>query len=226
MQQEEQSNSLARKIYSYYRDKYMMTTKKCHARAITNWDSVEAKETYIYFKRFATMVQKSGGQINYQLYIDSLFDHFKGGFNVKNIGTQSSLGIYKRYINNINKLSDATEVYTNVVKSLKFIINYCVDNNINDFNEYFILNYNTFPTVVLHYNSGSISQGCFALIPNIVNRVNSFPTDVINDYFTEEVKKQLITNKMLIVAMNTKLQYIADNFVKIVNDGIQKKKSN
>ena len=134
--------------------------------------------------------------------------------------------MYKRYINNINKLSDATEVYTNVVKSLKFIINYCVANNINDFNEYFILNYNTFPTVVLHYNSGSISQGCFALIPNIVNRVNSFPTDVINDYFTEEVKKQLITNKMLIVAMNTKLQYIADNFVKIVNDGIQKKKSN
>jgi len=207
-------------IYEYYHKKYMMHRCNTYVKKIVNWDNIELKPDWIYFKRLANIVNKSSGQINYKLYIDSLFDYFDGKFSTKLIGSQKSLGIYKQYINELNEFSDETKVYNNIIHSIKFIVKYCKEHNIKSFDDYFYLNNSTFPTIVLQYNSGVINAALFCLIPNIILRLQSFPGDVVKDYFNHDTINKIIANRILILNMNEKIKYIANNFLKVLNNAI------
>ena len=66
----------------------------------------------------------------------------------------------------------------------------------------------------------------FCLIPNISKRVNSFPIDIVNDYFPPMKKQQLLNDRIVLINCSQKIKYIADNFEVIVNNAIAKAKKN
>ena len=127
--------------------------------------------------------------------------------------------IYRQTVKLKNLSINPDEIYNSSLKSIKFIIQYCKENNIKQLDHYIFEDQYLIPTIAKHYLAGSICKYCVALIPNISNIIKGFPTDVSRDYFNEFISDYNSTRTLVID--NIKLRKISDNldniFKKLLN---------
>lgn len=229
MENKDKVEILSKEIYQYYHRLSIYHKTGKFPRLIKNWDKPKTSSIWPYIERFANIVERSNGMINYKLFIQALFEFSNGQwFNPKLLVSPKGITIYNHYIKTINDESDPALVKKGINKSIKYIVEFCKKNNLESFEDYFYKNVNIYPPILLHYKAGSISKAFFTLIPNIDKKLANFPPDLIADLFPPEKIKQLITDKILYASMSDTLQKFALNFETIVNyyikSGINSKK--
>ena len=215
--------NLSKEIYQYYHKQAIFHRTGKYPKAIKNWDKIMAKQDWAFIERFAMLVQKSAGQINYKLYIKALFDFSNGQyFPLKLLTSPKGIAIYNHYIKTINDESDPEKVKQGIIRSIKHIVKFCLKNNLKSFDDYFYKNANLYPPIILHYKAGSISKAFFILIPNIEKKLKNFPADIVADYFPEETIKNFAIDRALYISLSNAIQKFAFNFENIVNHYIDK----
>ena len=213
----------AKEIYQYYHKQSIFHRTGKYPKFIKNWDKVKEKQDWPYVERFAMLVQKSAGQINYKVFINALFDFSNGQyFPLKLLISPKGIAIYNHYVKTINDESDPDKVKAGIIKSIKHIVKFCLKNNLKSFDDYFYKNANLYPPIILHYKAGSITKAFFVLIPNIEKKLKNFPEDIVADYFPDEVLKNFPTDRTLYISLSSAMQKFAFNFEDIVNHYIDK----
>lgn len=206
-------------IYQYYHRQYIYKSKGIYPKQIKNFEKIKNNRKWIYFKRFADSINRGYGQINYKFYIDSLIEFFNGYFDLKLLGHPKGFKIYKNYISLKEEINNEEKLEKIILENIKFVIQYCKENCINNIEDYFFENQYTLPTIVKHYNSKSISKYFLCMIPNIITIIKSFPKDVIDDYMKEFFNEYNSCKNF--ITLNIKLRKIRDNIYQILNKKIK-----
>lgn len=213
--------TLEEQLYEFWHKTYVYYKFKSKARAIVNWDEIKQKPEWIYFVKTAELFKRLNGQLSIEIYITSLFEHFNGPFKLEILGTQKSLGIYNDYLKLRNLILKPEEVYKLVIKSISFIVKFCRENKLSSFYDYFY-DKSLYPRFIAHYISGEVCKQFVALIPNIKKKLENFPQDIVADAFSRTDLQELIFIRDKILGSNQKLDYLAMNLERIINETIKK----
>lgn len=206
----------------------MVTPEECYAfwhkewnrfenkrvRAVKNFTNAKNRDYWDYFEQFANLVNRNRGKINYKIFITSLADQFGGYYNPCNLTKRRSLKIYRSYIKEKEANNNVTAVKDNVFRSLKFIVDYCQEKEIKNFNDYLCEDMYMIPTILKHLDAGSISAHFLACIPDFDLMLQSYPVDVVQD-FGQEIKEKYSVYRMKIIHMDN------DLLTKVINKNEQ-----
>jgi hypothetical protein len=195
------------------------------ARAMKNFAKAQAKDTWIYFERFAQLCNKNAGQMDYKLFLSALVEHFKGYVPPKEIPTMKSIKIYKSYVKLLNLQNDPVKVKQSILSSLKFVINFMRENDMHVLNDYLMDNHNIIPSVLKHYNAGSISIHFLCCVPNFNTMIASYPTDVVDEYITNFDEDYRKYRSRLVSTDDKVVQSIINNLEVLLKRALENPKS-
>ena len=201
-------------IYNIYHHKIMYYTKNIHVRNIKNFDKIQTGNDWIYFQKFTDKVNKSYGQIDPRVYIDSLIDFFKGRFNLSLLCHMKGIKVYRLYIQQLNNSKDQETINKKIRESFQFLAEYMEDNNVIDVDRYLMTNQDIYPILARHFYSGKFSSYFLAMFPDILIFIKNYPTDISQQYFTNFINDY--KNLRSFVIQHPKLKKLSDNFEKIV----------
>ena len=210
-------------IYQLYHKYTFFFKNNTYPRVIENFDNAKEKDTWIYFTRCSDMIDRNAGQINPDIYVYSIAKFFEGWFDPKILTSPKGIKIYKSHVELINLNNEKEAIEKGVLHSIKFVNTFCHENNINNFNEYINHNKEIIPTLLKHYNAGSITIHFLAMIPNILYILKQSPQDVIDEYIS--TFKENYPNIRALFIHNEKLRNISDNLEQIINESIKKLKN-
>jgi len=199
-------------LYNLYHRKILFYTKNIHCRNIKDFSKQKQTPEWCYFEKLSNIINGSD-HINPEIYIDSLIDFYKGYFNLKLLSHPKGIKIYKNYVLQLNNSYDKEKIFKSIYDSIKFVGKYIRDNDIESFNHYLNSDVYTIPLVAKHYYAGSISKHFLALVPDIIIIINSYPSDIINQYF-RQFKDDYVTLKPSLISY-PKLKKISDNMEKL-----------
>ena len=208
------NNYTPEQIYNIYRRKIMLYTKNIYVKNVKNFDKVKTTPNWVYFEKFAKRVNDNAGNLNPEIYIDALIDFFKGYFNLKLLIHLKGIKIYKTYLQTLNSETDMSIIYNTIKADMKFIVNYIKTLRIQSLDYYVMENKDIFPTMVRHYNAGSISDYTLSIIPDILYIFENYPQDIQQQFL-----RKFRNNYKLIrsdIILDNKIKKIADNFERII----------
>lgn len=197
----------AEECYSYWHKEYHRFEGQ-NVRAVKNFSNAKKRDYWDFFEQFASMINRNIGKINYRIFITALADQYGGYYNPCNLVKRKSLKIYRAYIKEKQANNSSKSMREHIFKSLKFIVKYCNENGIKNFNEYLCHDMCMIPTVLKHLQAGSVSVYFLACIPDFDLMLNSYPIDVVQD-FAQDIKDNYSVYRMKIIHMD-------DNLVKKV----------
>jgi len=197
--------------------------KGINVRKVKNFDKAKEKDDWKCFVLCADMINRNNGTIDYKTYIQALAKFHKGWFQPQLLINHSSIRIYTSYVQDLESESrnSIESIKSSIENSYKFIIKYCIENKMS-INQYLNHDKELIPTFLKHVNNGSISKNVIGTISNITIIINSYPQDVINDYFIdfEEVYKQIRST----LVTNNKLRYLSnEKFFKNMEEYVRSK---
>jgi len=212
-------------IYNEYHKQTFFITKNFYPRRVTNFEKHKDNPNWVHFQKLAEIIYRSGNHIDYRIYISALIDFYKNKFDPSILHHPKSIKIYKNYVNIINTAKDnAADVQPLIIDNLKFICNYCADNNLT-INDYFEKDKYLIPILAKHFSSGSVSIFLLSVIPDIYDIIkHSYPQDVIEEYFFN-IEDQLKVARQQAIR-SERVRVIADNFFKLADSCINKIKEN
>ena len=207
-------------IYNEYHKQTFYVSKGFYPKTVANYTKAKQNDNWHYFERFARMVNDNNGQIDYRLFIKTLAEFYEGRFNPKMLAHPKGIKIYRQAVKLNNLTIDKEDIYKSALISIKFVINYCKENNLNRLDDYIFQDQYLIPTIARHYLAGSISRYFLAMIPDIVGIIKGFPTDISNDYFMGFIEDYSKTRAMVIDI--PKLRKISDNLDNVIKKMINK----
>jgi len=186
-----------------------------YPRTVKNFDKPKAKPEWVYFERLAQMVDNNAGMINYRIYIESLARHYNGWFKPALLPSMKAIKIYKIHKTIMNSTTDRELIYEGIIKSIKFIGDFCKENRIKDFDSYMYHNADYFPTMLKHFTAGSITSYFLTLIPDIKLIIRNFPQDCVEEFCEEFlIDYDLCRSKAISLP---KVRKICDNLENLIN---------
>jgi hypothetical protein len=210
-------------IYNEFRKQTMFFSKGIYPKPVKNIENIKNQKQLVHFEKFAKMIEYNNGLIDWKIYIKSLADFYEGWFNPQKLTSLKSIKIYKTYIAIKNASDDPEQIYQNILESIKFVLNYCNKRNYTDFDSYVFENSHIYPTILKHFNAGSISENFLVLIPNIKMSIKSFPKDCVDEYansFVEEydiIRSKTINcqkvQKILSIDFNKRMNSLIDKSI-------------
>jgi hypothetical protein len=167
-------------------------SKGIRVRAMKNFEKARSKDTWMYFEKLATLCNRNAGRMDYKLYFAAMSEQYSGYIPPNVVSTMKSLKIYKSYVRSLNLNNDPQAVTDSVLTSFKFVIEYMHSRELENLDMYLMEGCNIIPTILKHYNAGSVSIHFLCCINNFNTILASFPADVIAEYipnFEEEYVK-------------------------------------
>ena len=146
----------------------------------------------------------SGDESSLVLRVLSGVGFLRPGVNPCNLTKRRSLKIYRAYIKEKEINNSSTTVKDNVFRSMKYIVNYCHENKLKNFNDYLRENMYMIPTILKHLNAGSISVHFLACIPDFDLMLKSYPNDVVQE-FGKDIQENYSVYRMRIIHMDNNL---------------------
>jgi len=213
----------AEDCYQIYHHAKTFAQKGVHPRLIIKWAPIKARPNWVYFEKLADMLYRSAGRIDPKEYIEAVVNHFPLSVNPKLLTTPKGIKVYKSAQKRAaNEGTDEFKIDT-IKNSIRFIVTYCNDNNLNSFRDYFHERSDIYPTLVAHMESYRISPYFVHLIPNLKDRILSYPSDVRHDTFTDKFWSE---NSIFLIAANhsSELKKLKNNIEQVVNTLITKAK--
>ncbi len=200
----------------------MLKTRGFVPRPVVNFDSIKAKPEWKWLMKTSEMVVNSNGLIDPERYIEILVDFHKGFFPLERLCHISSLKIYRTRIDAENICVDISKISKLIGKNILFIVDFCVERDILDFNAYLYDDIELIPSMARHMSSGGVSVFLLALIPKIDNVISAYPVDVRREYFGDFLKRKESMKRMMVA--DGLLRKISDNIESIINRQIKEKK--
>jgi hypothetical protein len=183
-------NITPEQIYSEFHRQRVKLSKGVYPRSIKNWEKIRKKPEWVSFQKLANMVNRNRGHIYFPLMIKAvLYFHRNKRMNFNRLFSQAGIKFYRNFINLLNLTKSKTEMEKIVIKNFEFILKYMNANNIRSFREYLNEGVSGIPTVAIHYYSGAISIFCLIAIPNILNKIDSYPMSIQMEYFQDFKEK-------------------------------------
>ena len=207
-------------VYQEFHKQTFYQKHGVYPKAIKSFDKQKKKDDWIYFERFSQRVNDGNGVVDYKKMIEILAKYHKGWFKPSMLISMKGIKIYKTYIESESVTTNANDIYTNILKSIKFIKQFCEENNLKTFNEYINHNADFFPTLLLHMSAGSINKYFVAIIPDIDLILRNYPKDCVNEFAIDFLKEyKALYLKCLSIK---KMHAIMDNLFMIIDKTIQK----
>jgi hypothetical protein len=196
-----------------------------HVRTMKNFKNARAKDTWIYFEKFARLCNKNAGQMDYKLFFVALVDHFKGYIPPKEIPTMKSIKIYKSYVRSLNLDNDPNKVKESLLNSLRFVIIFMIENDMEKLDDYVLHNQHIIPSVFKHYNAGSISIHFLCSIPNFDTMIKSYPQDVVSEYIPNFEEDYKVYRSRLMAHEDKTVQNVINNLEVLLKRALENKKT-
>lgn len=207
-------------IYQEFHKQTFFYSKGFYPKAVKNFSVAKESDDWIYFQRFADKIDQTDGLINYKLFVESLAHHYTGWFTPNILLSLKGIKIYKTYKSILNTTNDSDLIYSGIGRSIKEIVEFCKENNIKSFDEYFDHNRYAIPTVLKHIYSGTMSHYTVLLINKYEDRLRGFPVDMLNEYAEDfNMNKEVNNSKLIKIARCRKL---SGKVEKIINNEINK----
>jgi hypothetical protein len=213
----------AERCYSIYHDAKMFAQKGIHPKAIKNWEPIKGRPTWPYFEKLADMLHRSAGRIDPKEYITTVVNFYPKSITPKMLTTPKGVKAYKSQLKS-DKMEASDEYKIGQLKnSILFVVKYMLDNDLKDFRDYFHDKASIYPTLIHHMDSGKISRFFVHLIPNLKDRIESYPGDIRADFFNDKFWDE---NSIFIVVANNNsdMKKIKSNLEEIINELVQKNK--
>jgi hypothetical protein len=188
-------------IYSLFH-KETNLAKGVHVRPVKNFEHAHASKDWNYFVSCANLINRNNGHIDPYLYIKALAQYFKGWFNPSFLTSRQSISIYKDYLLTLEQDITPQLINEEISRSIKFIVKFCLENNLSEFCDYLSHDLYLIPTILKHISAGSVSFYALACINNFSILLQSYPPDTIQDYlpnYSERVnlfRSRIIYNKL------------------------------
>jgi hypothetical protein len=198
--------------------------KNRRVRSIKNFDKARGRDDWSYFVSFARKCNRSAGLINARIFISVLAKHYSGWFHPKCLVSQKSIKIYKSHVKKQDLTTSDPHIKDNILKSLKYLIKYCKENDIDSFEEYFVEGMYVVPTIAKDLNSGNISKYLFACVPDAVSMLDTFPKDIKEEFFTEFIEEHSQLRMRVLSNKDKSIKDLSTNFSKIFKQLINKVK--
>lgn len=209
-------------LYSVYYREAVLKTRGIVPRPIVDYSKMKAKPDWKWLVKASEMIANSNGHIDLELYIKTLVDFYKGFFPLERLCHISSLKIYRTRVDAENVSSDMEKIKRLISKNLIFIVDFCIENDILDFNGYLKEDIDLIPSMARHLSGGGVSVFLLALIPNIERTISAYPVDVQREYFVGFLKRKEDLRRMLL--KEAALRGLSDNIDKAINKLISEKK--
>lgn len=129
---------LEKKIYNTYL-KITRTKKGVPFRYRMNFTDFETNKNYVYVKRIANLLKKNKNVLieDYFSAPYEVYDAVDEFYTLKFYASIKAVGVYKLYIKKAEDESpDSDRQITELKKSLRFVYQYCLNNNIGSVEEY------------------------------------------------------------------------------------------
>ena len=212
------------KCYEIYHREKMFCQKGIYPKKIKNWDPIMARPTWMYFIKLSDMLYRSAGKIDPNTYIKSIVNHFSKSIHPKLLINPKGIKAYRNKIKEDYYNANDIKKIGSIKNSIVFVVKYCINNNIKSFRDYFHLKSNIYPTLVLHYESNKLSKFFMFSIPNLKDRVESYPADIKYDIFNDNFWSECSTFQ--IESNNDKtLKKLKLNLEQIINKLIENDKN-
>lgn len=205
-------------VYNEYRKHTFYYERGFFPTAVKAVDNISDKSKLVFFEKFIDMVYNNAGMIDWKLYIKSLAKFYNGNFDPKLLTSLKGIKIYKTHVQLLNNSSDGNTIYDNVITSLRFVVDYCIESKI-DFNGYLNENIELIPTLLKHYSAGSVSINFLVLVPNIKLIINNYPKDCVDEFMLGFLNEfESIRGKTI---KNDKVRKIDKNLELVINKMIE-----
>lgn len=208
-------------IYNEFHKQKWYALNGIYPRTIKNFSSIYSNKTkYEYLVRFQNLLKRSGGMIDWKLYIYANAQLLKERFDLKQLGTLSGTKIYRNYM--LYKLKDSSTediIYNDIITNLQFLSAYCKENNFK-FKDYILENASLIPLLLIHLYAGTISLYFYSCLSEtlIYKIFNIYQDDAYFELFNMN-KYEFITNIILPKHVESlkykKIRNIADKIDKI-----------
>lgn len=198
--------------------------KGINVREVKNFDNAKSKPSWDYFENFVFFMERNNGSLDLDLYMEALAEYYKGYFNPAILGTQQSIKLYKDYVKQkkINIENDKADMKVEILKSIKFIVGFCKKHGLNTFDEYISHDMYLIPSLLKHYNAGSISPFFLACIDNLNIILTNFAKDAVVEYISDF--EEWYYRYRIKIRGNEDCRKISDNLEIIVEKYLKKHK--
>ena len=161
--------------------------KGVNVKEVKNFEKAQSKPSWEHFENFVTFMDRNNGALDLNLYIEALANKYEGYFNPSILGTQRSIKIYKDYIKQkqIDIENDEVDMRDEILKSIKFIVGFCRERELESFDEYISHDMYLIPSLLKHYNAGSVSPFFLACIDNLNIILTNFAQDAVREYISD-----------------------------------------
>jgi hypothetical protein len=184
-------------------------------RRVKNFSNAQSKPTWVHFIRCADWINRNRGQVDLQLYMKALADYYEGWFDPKALGGIKATRIYKTYIKDMDEQSTPEYMRQSLLRSIKFVANYCKSSELDDLSDYLSEDLNMIPTVLRHYNAKSVSMYFLAAMGDFREYAAAYPKDAVTDYIPD-LEDDYPVYRMRILH-NPDLKKIATNIEQLTN---------
>jgi hypothetical protein len=198
--------------------------KGTHVKEVKNFDKAKAKPSWEYFENFVHFMERNNGALDLNLYMEALAEHYGGYFNPSLLGSQRSIKIYKEYVSQktLDVENDEADMTLEILKSIKFVVGFCRERGLVSLEEYISHDMYLIPSLLKHYNAGSISPFFLACIDNFNIILTNFAQDAVNEYISDF--EDWYYRYRIKVRGNEKCKRISDNLEIIVEKYLKKYK--
>lgn len=212
----------SRDLYQVYHSECLKAKTGKYPKMVQDFSKFESSDNKIYFDRFLQTLETYGDLVNPILFIRALAEYHKGFFLPKILNTMTAMRIYREFIEEFNKLEDPEDIYQRLLRDLKFVAEFCIDNKLFDgLYEYLHHNEAFIPSVIKHCNSGSVSYFFLAACSTFPLIYKNYPSDsreMISNFDFETQRSKLIFDK--------KCKIVCDNLEQTLNTLILRLSSN
>jgi len=198
--------------------------KGTHVREVKDFSKAKSKPTWEYFESFEYFMDRNNGALDLEIYMKALAEYHEGYFNPMLLGTQKSIKIYKNFVKeNLAKVeNDEVDMKAEILRSIKFIVGFCHENNVASFGEYISHDKYLIPSLLKHYNAGSVSPFFLACIDNFNIILTNFAQDAVDEYVSDF--EDWYYRYRIKVRGNKECKKISDNLELIVKKYLKKYK--
>jgi hypothetical protein len=211
-------NTTAEDIYTIYHRETNLAAGRI-VKTVKNFTNAKAKDTWVHFEKCANFITRNRGQVNAKIFIKSLAAYYEGWFDPKFLGGQRSIKIYKEYVKTQEEVANPAHIRTELLRSIAFVSKYCKTRGI-DFDTYIMEDQYLIPTILKHFNAGSVSLYFMSSVAGMKETLESFPQDVVYDYIPTFNDTYPIYRMRILSNKDTK--NIADNLELLIKKLIYK----
>jgi hypothetical protein len=209
-------------LYQVYHSECLKAKTGKYPRLVQDFSKFENSENKVYFDRFLQTLNTYNDLVNPVLFIRALAEYHKGFFLPKVLNTMTAMRIYREFIIEFNKLEDPNDIYQRLLRDLKFVAEFCIENKLYDgLYEYFHHNEAFIPSAIKHCCAGNVSHFFLAACSTFPVIYKNYPSDsreMISNFDYEIQRSKLI--------FDPKCKTICDNLEHTLNMLILKLSSN